>query len=111
MERPGDVVLREVVGAVGRVPGVPATGPGQPVRKGRDEVVEGPGYDGVVVGGNVEGNDADGVANPWAGGERSHAQTKGSRPREPETAGPLTARKGVGTPPFYFQKTPRDGRK
>lgn len=72
MERPGDVVLGEVVGAVGGVPGVLAAGPGQLVREGGDEVVECPGNDGVVVGGDVEGNDADGVANPWTVGEKGH---------------------------------------
>lgn len=65
MQRPGDVVLGEVVGAVASVPGVRAAGPGQPVREGGDEVVERPGYDGVVVGGDVKGDDADGVTNAW----------------------------------------------
>lgn len=65
MNCPGDVVLGEVVGAVVGVPGVLATGPGQLVREGRDEVVECPGYDGVIVGGDIEGDDADGVANAW----------------------------------------------
>lgn len=65
MERPGDVVVGEVVGAVASVPGVPAAGPGQLVREGGDEVVQSPGHDGVVIGGDVEGNDADGVTDPW----------------------------------------------
>lgn len=65
MERPGDVVLAEVVGAVASVPRVLATGPGQLVREGGDEVVECPGYDGVIVGGDIKGNDADGIANAW----------------------------------------------
>lgn len=39
MEGPGDVVLREVIGAVASVPGVLAAGPGQLVREGGDEVV------------------------------------------------------------------------
>lgn len=68
MECPGDVVLREVVGAVGRVPGVLAVGPGQLGGEGGDEVVEGPGHDGVVVEGGVKGDDAGGVANPWGRG-------------------------------------------
>ena len=65
MERPGDIVLGEVVGAVASVPGVLAAGPGQLVREGGDEVVERPGHDGVVVGSDVEGNDADGIPDPW----------------------------------------------
>lgn len=67
---PGDVVLGEVVGTIVRVPRVLAAGPGQLVGEGRDEVVERPGYNGVVVGGNIEGNDADGIANPWTVGEK-----------------------------------------
>lgn len=63
MECPGDVVLGEVVGAVASVPRVLAAGPGQLVREGGDEVVERPGYDGVIVGGDIKGNDADGIAN------------------------------------------------
>lgn len=74
MECPGDVVLGEVVGAVTSVPGVLAAGPGELVREGGDEVVERPGHDGIVVGSNVKGNDADGKANPWAVGERGHVQ-------------------------------------
>lgn len=70
MEHPGDVVLGEVVGAVAGVPGVLAAGPGQLVRERGDEVVEGPGHDGVVVGGDVEGDDADGEADPWERGGR-----------------------------------------
>lgn len=67
VQRPGDVVPREIVGAVAGVPGVGAAGPGQLVGEGGDEVVERPGHDGVVVGGDVEGDDADGVADPWEG--------------------------------------------
>lgn len=73
MECPGDVVLGEVVGAVASVPGVLAAGPGQLLREGGDEVVECPGDDGVVVGGDVEGYDADGIANPWTAGEKGQA--------------------------------------
>lgn len=62
---PGDVTLREVVGAVASVPGVLAAGPGPLVGEGGDEVVERPGHDGGVVGGCVEGNDADGIPDPW----------------------------------------------
>lgn len=65
MECPGDVVLGEVVGTVASVPGVLAAGPGQLVRERGDEVVERPGHDGVVVGGDVKGNDADGVTDPF----------------------------------------------
>lgn len=62
---PGDVFLGQVVGAVVGVPGVLAAGPGQLVREGGDEVVECPGHDGVVVGGDIKGNDADGIPDPW----------------------------------------------
>lgn len=65
VECPGDVVLREVVGAVASVPGVLAVGPGQLGGEGGEEVVECPGHDGVVVEGGVKGNDAGGVTNPW----------------------------------------------
>lgn len=65
MECPGDVVLGEVVGAVSSVPRVLAAGPGQLVREGGDEVVECPGYDGVIVGGDIKRNDADGIADAW----------------------------------------------
>lgn len=68
VERPADIVLGEVVGAVACVPCVPAGGPGQLAREGGDEVVECPGHDGVVVGGDVEGDDADGEPDPWRGG-------------------------------------------
>lgn len=77
MKCPGDVVLREVVGAVASVPGVLAAGPGQLIREGGDEVVERPGHDGVVVGANVKGDDTDGVTNPWEGGWREPS-VKGS---------------------------------
>lgn len=77
---PSDVVLGEIVGAVASVPGVFAAGPGQLGREGGDEVVECPGYDGVVVGGDIEGNDADGKADPWTVGEKGQvhraAQTR-----------------------------------
>lgn len=77
MQHPGDVILGEVVGAVASVPGVLAAGPGQLLREGGDEVVEGPGHDGVVVGGDVEGDEADGVTYPWARG-RGRPRFKGS---------------------------------
>lgn len=60
---PGDVeVGGQVVGAVGRVPGVVAGGPGQGGAEGGQEVVESPGHDGVVVEGDVQCNNADGEA-------------------------------------------------
>ena len=58
---PGDVVSAKVVGAVRRVPGVVTAGPGQGGGEGGVEVEEGPGDDGVVVEGHVQGDDADGV--------------------------------------------------
>lgn len=76
MQCPGDVILGEVVGAVASVPGVLAAGPGQLVREGGDEVVERPGNDGVVVGGDIEGNDADGIANAWTVGETARLTGK-----------------------------------
>lgn len=86
MECPGDVVLGEVVGAVASVPGVLTAGPGQLGRKRGDEVVERPGHDGVVVGGDVKGNDADGVTNPWEregeGGQVSRAAQQLGRASE-----------------------------
>lgn len=80
MECPGDVVLGEVVGAVASVPGVLAAGPGQLVREGGDEVVECPGDDGVVVGGDIEGYDADGIANPWTAGKKGPGSRGSSDP-------------------------------
>ena len=68
MEHPGDVILGDVVGAVTSVPGVLTAGPGQLLREGGDEVVEGPGHDGVVVGGDVEGDEADGATYPCGRG-------------------------------------------
>jgi len=62
---PGHVAPPEVVGAVGRVPGVVAARPGQGAREGRVEVVESPGDDGVVVEGDVEADDANGEADAW----------------------------------------------
>ena len=50
---------------VGAVASVLAAGPGLLVSEGGDEVVEHPGHDGGVVGGCVEGNDADGIPDPW----------------------------------------------
>lgn len=83
MQCPGDVVLGEVVGAVASVPGVLAAGPGQLVREGGDEVVERPGNDGVVVGGDIEGNDADGIANPWTVGEKGLGSQGSSKSQAP----------------------------
>lgn len=51
--------------AVGRVPAVGAGGPGQRGPQRGQQVVQGPGHDGVVVEGDVEGDDADGEADPW----------------------------------------------
>lgn len=62
---PGGALVGEVVCAVVGVPGVFAAGPGQLTRERGDEVVQGPCHDGVVVRGNVEANDADGIANSW----------------------------------------------
>ncbi len=60
---PGNIqVGGQVVGAVGSVPLVGAGGPGQCGTKGGQEVVECPGHYGIVVEGDVECNDADGIA-------------------------------------------------
>lgn len=64
---PGHVALPKVVGAVRGVPGVVTARPGQGAREGGVEVVESPGYDGVVVEGDVEADDADGKADAWEG--------------------------------------------
>ena len=76
---PDGALVGEVVGAVVGVPGVGAAGPGQLIGEGGDEVVQGPGHDGVVVRGDVERNDADGVANAWERQRRTGG--RGERPR------------------------------
>lgn len=58
------VVAGHVTVTVGCVPAVGAGGPGQGGSKGCQQVVQGPGHDGVVVEGDVEGYDADGKADP-----------------------------------------------
>lgn len=50
--------------AVGRVPAVGAAAPGQRGLEGGQEVVQGPGHDGVVVEGDVERDDANRKTNP-----------------------------------------------
>lgn len=59
------VVGGHVAITVGRVPRVVAGGPGQGGPQWWQQVVQGPGHDGVVVEGDVEGYDADGEAYPW----------------------------------------------
>ena len=60
---PGHVhVGGQVLGAVDGVPAVGAAGPRQGGAEGGQEVVQSPSHDGVVVKGNVQGNDADGIA-------------------------------------------------
>lgn len=61
---PGHVVVSgHVMVAVGRVPAVGAAAPGQRGLEGGQEVVQGPGHDGVVVEGDVERNDANRKTN------------------------------------------------
>ena len=60
--RPGDVVRAKVVGAVGGVPHVVAVCPRQDGGKRVVEVEEGPGDDGVVVEGHVQGDDTNGIS-------------------------------------------------
>lgn len=63
---PSDVLVGgQVAVAVDRVPAVGAGGPRQGGPKRRQQVVEGPRHDGVVIEGNVESYDADGKANSW----------------------------------------------
>lgn len=57
-------VCGQVLVTVGSVPVVDAGGPGQGGLKRGEQVVQGPGHDGVVVEGYVEGYDADGKADP-----------------------------------------------
>lgn len=57
------VVGRHVAVAVGCVPAVGAGRPRQNWPKRGQQVVQGPGHDGVVVKCNVEGDDADGKTN------------------------------------------------
>lgn len=54
--------------AVDRVPAVAAGGPRQRGPERRQQVVQGPGHDGVVVEGDVQGDDADGKTNTWIDG-------------------------------------------
>ena len=59
--------------AVGAVPGVATVGPGHGRGEGREEVVEGPGDNDVVVEANVEGDEDHSVANSWVGGTAGQA--------------------------------------
>lgn len=70
---PGNGLVGEVVGAGVCIPGVLAAGPGQLLCEGGDEVEQGPSHDGVVVRGNVKGNDADGKADSWGGRKHRHS--------------------------------------
>lgn len=60
---PSHIALSKVVGAVGGVPGIVTACPGQGAREGGVEIVQGPGDDGVVVEGDVQGDDANSKAN------------------------------------------------
>jgi len=73
------VVGGHVEVAVDRVPAVAAGGPGQRGSKGRQQVVQGPRHDGVVVEGDVEGDDADGEADPCEQKERRHEKREETR--------------------------------
>lgn len=84
---PGHVhVGRQVVGAVDGVPFVAAGGPRQSGTEGGQEVVQGPGHDGVVIEGNVQGNDADGKAYAYER-ERTGREYKTQRDGEREGEG------------------------
>lgn len=65
------VVGGHVTVTVGGVPAVGAGGPGQGGPKWRQQVVQGPGHDCVVVEGYIEGYDADCKADPWMSGEKN----------------------------------------
>lgn len=60
--RPGDVIHAKIVGAVGSVPHIVAVRPRQDGGERGIEVEEGPGDDGVVVEGHIEGNDTNGIS-------------------------------------------------
>lgn len=60
---PGDVVHAKVVGAVGGIPHIVAVCPRQNGGEGGVEVEEGPGDDGVVVEGDIESDDTNGISN------------------------------------------------
>lgn len=53
------------VSAVGAVPGMATVGPGQVEGERREEVVERPGNDDVVVEADVQSDEDDSVANSW----------------------------------------------
>lgn len=60
--RPGDVVHVKIVGAVRGIPHIVAVCPRQDAGEGGVEVEEGPGNDGVVVEGDIESDDTNGVS-------------------------------------------------
>lgn len=63
---PGDVAVSgQILLAVGCVPGVFACRPWKRCAEGGQQVIQSPGHDGVVVEGNVQGNNADGKANTY----------------------------------------------
>jgi len=68
---PGHIVVSgHVEVAVGCVPAVGAGGPRQGGPKRRQQIVQSPGHDGVVVESDVEGDDADGKADPCESGRK-----------------------------------------
>lgn len=75
---PGNGLVGEVVGAALSIPGVVAAGPGQLLLEGGNEVVQGPSHDRVVVGGDVESYDADGIANSYGEMEKPNIRTDAS---------------------------------
>lgn len=60
--RPGDIVNAKIVGAVGGIPHIVAVCPRQDAGERGVEVEEGPGDDGVVVEGHIQGDDTDGIS-------------------------------------------------
>lgn len=63
---PGNVAVGgQILLAVGRVPGVFACRPRKRRVEGGQQVIQSPGHDGVVVKGNVQGNNADGKTNTY----------------------------------------------
>lgn len=62
---PSDVVDAKIVGAVGGIPHIVAVCPRQDAGERGVEVEEGPGDDGVVVEGHIQGDDTYGVSYTW----------------------------------------------
>lgn len=60
--RPGDVVNAKIVGAVGGVPHIVTVSPRKDGGEGGVEIEKGPGDDGVVVEGHIQGDDTNAIS-------------------------------------------------